>query len=331
LGGGEGMTIFVSIAAYCDRLLEQTVRDMLAKASNPDKLRFGIVEQNFAEKRFKHDDIKTQVRYVGIDVRDTRGVCWARSLAMSLYSGESWFMQIDSHTMFDQGWDDRLLKAASQCSQLSPKFLISSYPNLFNMVDGVPVLKKVTENALLHVVNEDCKFESNNLFLLFKGKEIKTTLPVKGFHVAAGFIFTQGRFVYEVPYDPQMYFEGEEQTLAVRAYTHGWDIYHISNNPTYHLYNTDHNPMTIHRELHWTAEEDKQRNTRWWDLNNNAIARMNALLLQGEDLGIYGLGKVRSLVEYANFSGIDYRNKTIADHAKNREDVVQTVLNDKEK
>ena len=65
------MTIFISVASYCDRLLEQTVRDALAKASRPDKLRFGIVEQNFMEKRFKFDDIKSQVRYVGIDVRDT--------------------------------------------------------------------------------------------------------------------------------------------------------------------------------------------------------------------------------------------------------------------
>ena len=314
------MTIFISVASYCDKLLEQTVRDMIAKATRPDELRFGIVEQNFIEKRFRFDDIKSQVRYVGIDVRDTRGACWARSLAMSLYSGETWFMQIDSHMVFDQGWDDILLQAAATCSQMSPKFLISNYPNPFKMVDGVPVTEKVTKGALLHLVIDDCQFKPDHMILYFRGKEFQTALPIKGFHVAAGFIFTHGRFVYEVPYDPHIYFEGEEQTLAVRAYTHGWDIYHIPNNPTYHMYNTDHNPMNMHRELHWTEGEDKQRSTRWWELDNKSKARIDALLKHNADLGIYGLGKVRTLAEYANFSGIDYRNKTIAPHARSRGD-----------
>ena len=55
------MTIFISIASYCDKLLEQTVRDALAKATTPSNLFFGIVEQNFVEQRFNYEDIKAQV------------------------------------------------------------------------------------------------------------------------------------------------------------------------------------------------------------------------------------------------------------------------------
>jgi hypothetical protein len=198
------MTIFISIASYCDRLLEQTVRDALAKATRPDKLRFGIVEQNFMEKRLKFDDIKSQVRYVGIDVRDTRGACWARSLAMSLYSGETWFMQIDSHTILDQGWDETLLLAAAQCSQMSPKFVISNYPEPFKMVDGVPVLERTNNGVVFNFVNDECEFEVDHTILKFTASTLTSYVPLKGFHVAAGFIFTHGRFVYEVPYDPHL-------------------------------------------------------------------------------------------------------------------------------
>ena len=311
------MTIFISVASYCDRLLEQTVRDALAKASRPDKLRFGIVEQNFMEKRFKFDDIKSQVRYVGIDVRDTRGACWARSLAMSLYSGETWFMQIDSHTVFDQGWDDTLLLAAARCSQMSPKFVISNYPHPFKMVDDAPVPEKTNDGGVCNYVNDDCEFKEENTIILFTASARASDTPLRGFHIAAGFIFTHGRFVYEVPYDPHLYFEGEEQTLSVRAWTHGWDIYHTTDIPIYHLYSTG-DVETSHREVHWSPNSDKERNQRWWELDNKSKARMTALLQQNADLGIYGLGKVRTLIEYANFSGIDYRNKTIALHARRK-------------
>lgn len=311
------MTIFVSVASYCDRLLEQTVRDALAKASRPDKLRFGIVEQNFIEKRLKYDDIKSQVRYVGIDVRDTRGACWARSLAMSLYSGETWFMQIDSHMVFDQGWDETILLSAARCSQMSPKFVISNYPHPFKMIEGVPVTERSTDGILYNYVNDDFEFKEENTVILFTAASRTSDIPLKGFHMAAGFIFTHGRFVYEVPYDPHLYFEGEEQTLSVRAWTHGWDIYHIPNVPIYHLYSTG-DVETTHREVHWSPNADQERIQRWWELDNKSKARMTALLQRNADLGIYGLGKARTLIEYANFSGIDYRNKTIALHARNK-------------
>lgn len=311
------MTIFISVASYCDRLLEQTIRDALAKATRPDKLRFGIVEQNFIEKRLKYDDIKSQVRYIGIDVRDTRGACWARSLAMSLYSGETWFMQIDSHMVFDQGWDDTLYLAAARCSQLSPKFVISNYPHPFKMIEGVPVTERTTDGILYNFVNDDFEFKEENTIILFTAASRTSDVPLKGFHIAAGFLFTHGRFVYEVPYDPHLYFEGEEQTLSVRAWTHGWDIYHTTNVPIYHLYSTG-DVETTHREVHWSPNADQERIQRWWELDNKSKARMTALLQHNADLGIYGLGKVRTLVDYANFSGIDYRNKTIALHARSK-------------
>jgi hypothetical protein len=103
----------------------------------------------------------------------------------------------------------------------------------------------------------------------------------------------------------------------VRAYTHGWDIYHTTHVPIYHLYNTGE-VETSHRELHWSPDVDEKRNQRWWDLDNKSKERMTNLLHRNKDLGVYGLGKSRSLVEYANFSGIDYRNKTLAPYAKHK-------------
>jgi hypothetical protein len=200
---------------------------------------------------------------------------------------------------------------------MSPKFVISNYPHPFKMVDDVPVPEKTTDGILYNYVNDDFEFKEENTIILFTASSRTSDVPLKGFHMAAGFIFTHGRFVYEVPYDPHLYFEGEEQTLSVRAWTHGWDIYHTTDVPIYHLYSTG-DVATTHREVHWSPNSDKERNQRWWELDNKSKARMTALLQHNADLGIYGLGNARTLAEYANFSGIDYRSKTIAPHARRK-------------
>ena len=40
------MKIFISIASYCDDLLTFTIKDCIKKATNPENIFFGIVDQN---------------------------------------------------------------------------------------------------------------------------------------------------------------------------------------------------------------------------------------------------------------------------------------------
>ena len=58
---------------------------------------------------------------------------------------------------------------------------------------------------------------------MFEGVGVEVDTPVAGFHVAGGCVFAPGRIVNEIPYDPLLYFHGEEQALALRAWTRGWD------------------------------------------------------------------------------------------------------------
>ena len=64
-----------------------------------------------SDLRLRPDASVTPARLsmVNIDPLQARGPCWARSLAMSLYAGEDWFFQIDSHMDFDPHWDERLI------------------------------------------------------------------------------------------------------------------------------------------------------------------------------------------------------------------------------
>jgi hypothetical protein len=66
--------------------------------------------------------------------------------------------------------------------------------------------------------------------------------------------------------------------------------------------------------MHWDAAHDTQRRLTWWTLEQRSRARL-AALLAGEPLGVYGLGRVRSMADYAAFSGIDYAARTLAPRA----------------
>jgi hypothetical protein len=312
-------TLFVSIASYCDPMLGFTLRSAYAQASDPSRVFFGVVEQALPEQQLRlgADWAQQQVRWARLHAQEARGPCWARALAMSLYQGEDWYLQIDSHTWFEPGWDERLLVQARRCATLNPRCLISCYPNPFRMEAGEPYASVVGAQVLAHVLSEASRFADDHPVLYFEGVPVASAEPVPGLHIGAGCLLAPGRVVDELPYDPQLYFHGEEQAFALRAWTHGWDIFHVPDMPLYHLY---HQAGAAPRPLHWSPELDAQRAVRSATLAAASNTRLARLLWPGErpgdTLGVYGLGHERSLADYAAFSGIDYAARQIAPHAR---------------
>ena len=306
-------TIFISIASFCDKLLENTVREAYTKAKHKDRVRFGIVEQNYTEARFAVPSfLQKQVAYLGVSPFESRGACWARALAMTLYNGEDWFLQIDSHMMFDQDWDETMLLAMKDCFEISGKPIISGYPKPFVLENDKPTIKEQIKGALCHNAAKDAKFKEHDLVIKFRTTPVDTDKPQLGFQIGAGFLLAPGDFVFEIPYDPWLYFHGEEQTMSLRAYTRGWDIFHAPDMPIYHLYDND--PKTRYRSKHWTDDFDKKRATRWFDADKRSRSRALAIL-QGAPLGIYGVGYARSLDDFIEFSGLDYKKREIRPYA----------------
>ncbi len=307
-------TIFISVASYCDPLLGFTLRSAYSQAADPSRLTFGVVEQAVPgqQLRLQAGWAAKQVRWARLHALEARGPCWARALAMSLYQGEDWFFQVDSHTWFEPGWDERLLRQARRCAVINPRCLVSCYPNPFRMVAGEPYATVVGAQVLAHVVSASSAFADDHPVLFFEGVPVAGNDPVPALHIGAGCLLAPGRVVNELPYDPQLYFHGEEQAFALRAYTHGWDIFHIPGMPVYHQYHLADAPP---RPLHWSPELDAQRAVQSHSLTAASNQRLAALLWGGDDaraaLGVYGLGTQRTLADYAAFSGIDYAARRI--------------------
>ncbi len=309
------MKIFISIAAYCDELLFFTLEDAVRKAARPEDLVFAVVDQNDASQR---DAIEVlgfakQIKYVFIHKLETQGVSWARNVACSLYDNEEFFLQIDSHMLFDEGWDEELLRQHTDLKHRAAKPIISTYPYGFSFDDdGQPSYKEhTTQYVLVLRPHPETKLEEDSAQLRFRAEHKLSPEPVLGCHVAAGFIVTEGRFIEEVPYDPYLYFHGEEQSLAIRAFTRGWDIFHPNVIPLHHYYKESGTAYTSH---HWDKAVDDQRRLHSLYLRARATERLNRLFYgDGMKGSAYGLGSERSLEDFKALSGIDYRNRKISD------------------
>jgi glycosyltransferase involved in cell wall biosynthesis len=307
--------LFISMASYVDPMIFFTLNEAMRHAAHPELLRFAVVDQHVYSQRLAIAALPyaAQVRYVHVYPQDSLGVSWARNLAFSLYDGEQYFLQIDSHTCFEPGWDDTLRAQHTQLLARAAKPIISTYPYRFDMVDGVPkYTPSEGKTALILRPHPETTLAADNVVLRFMGMHMFTEQAVPGCHVAGGFIFCAGEFVEEVPYDPYLYFHGEEQSLAVRAYTRGWDIFHPTYTPLYHLYKLANTPHETH---HWHGDVDAKRAFTGAYLTERAKKRLMQLMCgaDGASLGAYGLGNVRTLAQFATFSGLDYANKIITE------------------
>jgi Glycosyltransferase (GlcNAc) len=312
--------LFISIAAYCDPLLGFTIRSAIEQARAPGALRFGVVEQAVpgAELHLPEAWARQQVRCLRIPAIAARGPCWARALAMQLNDGEAGFLQIDSHTWFEPGWDERLWHWHDWAAARNPDHLISTYPQPFEWHDGAPVARPVAAErgpvVLAQVLCPGAGFAADHPVLSFEAHAVHSAEPLPARHLGAGALFGPGHLVSRLPYDPLLYFHGEEQALATRAWSHGWDLWHVPDLPLLHLYGRAESGPAA-RPLHWSAEHDAARRMRFAQREARSRVRLAALLGPADaaapGLGRFGLGRRRSLADFAAYSGIDYRARRL--------------------
>jgi Glycosyltransferase (GlcNAc) len=124
--------------------------------------------------------------------------------------------------------------------------------------------------------------------------------PIRARFVAGAFLFAPGRFVQEVPYDPDIYFNGEEITLSVRAYTWGYDLFHPQEVLLWHEYTREH------RRKHWDDHIESSRVERAWLQRDQSSRERVRNFLTNPWIGSMGCGTKRTVEEYEAYSGISF-------------------------
>ena len=297
-------TIFVQIAAYRDPELIPTIENLLQTAKYKSRLVIGIVWQHTPDDTWDTLDKyknKKQFRIIDIPIADSRGVCWARSRFASIYKGEKYTLQLDSHHRFTKNWDETLITMLEKLRKNgSKKPLLTSYlPSYFpdNDPDG----------------RLDYPWKMNFDYFLPEGPiftrpsdipDIKNiTEPILARFLSAHFVFTDGAWITDVPYDPMLYFHGEEPSLAIRSFTHGYDLYHPHSVVAWHEYTRSG------KKKHWD-------DATWGGYDKVSFSRTRKLLgMDNEildfDFGKYGLGTERSLHEYELYAGVKFSTRQV--------------------
>ena len=230
-------TIFIQIASYRDPELLKTLKDCLDNAEFPDRLRFGICWQHSDEDEWDTlDQYKNDSRFRILDVnyKDSTGACWARNSIQQLYQGEDYTFQLDSHHRFIRHWDTELIGMLKDLQAKGhAKPLLTSYISSYNPETDP---KGRTQSPWL--MNFDRFTPEGVIFFLPATipNYQNLTEPVPSRFYSAHFAFTVGQFAVEVQHDPEFYFHGEEITIAVRAFTHGYDLFHPHKIIAWHEY-----------------------------------------------------------------------------------------------
>ena len=299
------MKIFVQIAAYRDPQLEPTIKNMLENAKRPKNLRIGICRQYNPDDQFDLlEEYRKDKRFRILDVlySDSKGVCWARNQVQQLYESEEYTLQIDSHMRFEKDWDDTLIKMIKQLQKKGfEKPLLTGYVSSFDP-DNDPAgrVQEPWRMAFDRFIPEGAVF-----FLpesIPGWQQMKE--PVTARFYSAHFAFTLGQFSTEVQHDPEFYFHGEEISIAVRAYTHGYDLFHPHKVVIWHEYTRKG------RTKQWDDDKD-------WVNKNNLSHQKNRQLfgMDGEevtmDFSKYGFGTERTLREYEIYSGLLFSKRAV--------------------
>ncbi len=289
--------IYVQIASYRDPELLFTIRDCLAKASKPKNLTFGICWQRDQEETLGEFAEDSRFRIFEIPFERSRGPCWARSKTQALFNNEPFTLQIDSHHRFVENWDGILIEMLSSLQTKGhEKPLLSSYAPAYDPLNDPNNRGSQPLRLLFN------GFKPEGPFSICSESMIEFTTmsePEPAHFLSAHFIFTIGLFCKEVPYDPSLYFFGEEPSLAIRAFTNGYDLFHPHKIIIWHHYGRENNPK------HWTDHQ------RWILRNERSMIRYRQIISEGIDprvslLGIFGLGTKRTLKDYEYYSGLNF-------------------------
>ena len=305
MGNGK---IFIQIASYRDPQLIPTIKDCIKNAKKPEKLVFSIAWQHSSEDVWDNlDEFKDDKRFKIVDINysESKGACWARNPLQQNYNGEEYTLQLDSHHRFIENWDEELILMYKQLVKKGHKKpLLTGYVSSFDP-DNDPGARTQQPWKM----NFDRFIPEGAVFFLpatiddYKER----TEPIPARFYSAHFAFSTGKFVQEVPHDPEYYFHGEEISIAVRAYTHGYDLFHPHKVIVWHEYTRKG------RKKQW--DDDKQ----WVSKNVHCHSRNRKLFgMDGEvkdvDFGIYDFGTERTLEDYERYAGLSFKKRAVQQH-----------------
>lgn len=226
-------SIFVSIASYKDTEIFPTIFDLYERATHPERIYTGVfiqdtdlVFKNFQE-HFNNQNIKT----LHVLPQDAEGPGWARNIIMKkLFNNEDYFLLVDSHSRFKNGWDVEYIRMLNKTPTES---VISGFPREYHFNEPYEVYSERIHSSI-YIPNEIPYVGS------FRGPHQQKLAEKENeqiMNISAGNMFGKGYIVNSITVDDYTYHgECEQELYSLMLYKCGIDIYAPSENLIWHKY-----------------------------------------------------------------------------------------------
>lgn len=276
--------LFVQVPAYRDSELASTLTDIFDKAAKPGSLRVTVLWQ-----RGPRETLPARVRRLpGLELIDvphtqSRGCNWARSLLQKQWRGEPYTLLIDSHHRFVNGWDELSLGMYNTLLDNGvQRPLLTAYLPPYNPDTDPRGRKRVPYKIYPLEWQKDILLRLTSYPIPF-WRRLRAPIPAN--FVSLHFLFTDGAFNRDIPFDPSTYFVGDEVAMSVRAFTNGFSLFHPHKVIGWHCYDRSS------RVTHWDDHDE------WVALNERSLARLRRLF-GGHLRGRFGSGHWRPVSDY---------------------------------
>lgn len=336
-------SIFVQIASYRDPELIPTLRDLIANAAFPERLRIVVCWQHGPDEEigkflnqgflgwqlqpaspFSHHVFeygRARVELIDVPHEQSQGACWARNQIQQRYQDETYTLQLDSHHRFVTHWDTQVIDMLEALRARSAKPVLTAYLPFYTPDQDPPFVRH--EAPPLGMRFETFTPGGPIFFRSYRipnWQELTEGVPARFY--SGHFTFADGSFSREVQHDPEYFFHGEEISIAVRAFTHGYDLYHPHRCLAWHEYSRK-GRVKIWDDHSKSAREEGRVSLSWSERDDRSLARNRALFgmepkAKDRDLldndphdSPYGFGTARTLADYELYAGISFRDRAV--------------------
>lgn len=256
--------IYAQIPAYRDSELPSTLRSLYAKAVRPERLRVRVLWQRGPADTLPADVLALpNLEIEAVPAAESQGCNWARRRLQAAWGNERYTLLLDSHHRFVQGWDDLAVGMLEQLRRDGVvKPLLTAYLPKYEPADD-PAGRGRRPYRIYPLSREE------GVLTRLTGFPIRgwTTLegPVPADFLSLHFVLADGQFNLEAPFDPDIYFFGDEVMTSVRAFAAGYQLFHPHRIVGWHAYDRSR------RVPHWSEHDD------WDQRHRRSLARLRRI------------------------------------------------------
>lgn len=296
-------SIFVQIASYHDFELPKTILHAIKQSSKKHDIHFGVFNCYYENNDIyipKFENLKVIEAKAPFGV----GVGKSRNIANSLYSGQEYYFQIDSHTRFKENWDDFLISEIKRYQeQGTKKPLLTTYPGTYRYNNNLEEVIDWGDNvSAIYLADKIEQFKDT---LIPSQRAVPTEGTVLSKSISAGSVFSIGEFA-DTDFNDKIAFWGEEIFVAAQSWTRGFDLLIPSIQQIFHLYYDSDSRMQKNARRHIWRDFPELFQTM--DAESKAEIKR---IFKENVVAKNALGSERTLKEFESYSGLDFTNGTI--------------------